>query len=350
MPREIGLLRFSGVAAILLLFGTPQASELRLGGQHGTADSVNGDAVLVQEFGKQFARYSEYLNSGPINWSDSTATGKVLFRRPDCWFFNKNSLTYMLSRELSATKIEEKNMGLISSLARSFKTKGIDLIVVPLPGKTDLYGDKVVPGVKHPIPNPLYYWTLRRLEVEHIEYVNVLDTMQRMVLENSNAAELFLRSYDFLSPRGVSIVAEEVSRKIREMPWYLGCTKTYFSRRASKDAYFADVATRGVPEACAKQDVEFTRVFDKAGKPFRPTANAPIIVTGQYSRLYEDMISSNSGLPSLIADNLSCSLDWVVQLIDDLPSLPRAIGKRIGESTVSPKVVILVVDMVALCK
>jgi hypothetical protein len=316
----------------------------------GAEQSAPLSYIQGQNWDQWVNSYNRFLDSTSVKWHDSLLSNKNIFRAQDCWLFGKASLKYMFEVKPSAIGMRDGDLRLVADFSKRLKAKNISFIVVPLPNKTDLYADKIIGNRSNEIPNPNYYKVLNQFAAEGIECINILDTMNKLKNNGNISDHLFLSAYDFFSPKGIEFIAEAISEKLKMYPWYGELARTPYTSKESKDGNFTDVNFDSMQKECLKDTLHFNQVFSEDGQPYKACKTAPIVISGQSTRLYEDIISKNAGLPSLVAEKLATKTNWVILWMFDLKSYLNALEKRISKKNTSPKAIVFVIDILDIAK
>ena len=137
----------------------------------------------------------------------------------------------------------------ILSLARQLRRAGVDLLVVPVPPRSAVFPEvaRLPPGVASPLDGspgdrpalawPPLDWRLRllyaRLAAEGVEVVDLLGPLRaqrsgtvEVESEPPLVQRVFRRQDRHWTPYGAGVAATELSRRIREYPWFDGMRDT----------------------------------------------------------------------------------------------------------------------------
>jgi len=288
----------------------------------------------------------EQLGAARERWSDSLLTEGTVFTSSDCWQFTRHSVGYMLDSGLSWIEPEETELEKIVRFGDYLRSQNIDFVVAVVPNKTDVYLDKIAQeAVATSLANPQYHYAVHQLRNAGIEVVDGAESMKR---SRADAVPLFLRTHDLLSPEGINILARRIAATIKGMSWYAQLQSVAYYKTESSRWNTNDLETCEAQIKCMSDSLRYSQITTQDGEPYRPNKAAPIVLSGQYTRLYEDMVAKNAGLPSLLAYELSCPNDWVILWTHNLEAYFDAIKKRMQAKRYAPKAVIFVVDVIAL--
>ncbi len=198
------------------------------------------------------------------------------------------------------------------------RQRGIDLMVIPIPGKPDVYPERL--GADFPTAPPSPTWRLQEdLQRAGIPTVDVRGALLRAKSEFGDSLYLHLDSH--WTPAGLQIAAQAIVAALRQnYPWIKAsdsAERTYF-RKAVKVDRFGDVAEMTkLPERhrdFAEQPVVAEQVWDSAtGKPYRDDPHSPILWLGDsFSRIYQTDEPKSAGIISQVAYALGFPLASIV--------------------------------------
>jgi hypothetical protein len=69
-----------------------------------------------------------------------------------------------------------------------------------------------------------------------------------------------------------------------------------------------------------------------AGERFKPDSTSAIIITGQSSRLYEDLLLFSSGIPSFVSELLAYKVNWKITFVSDAGAYTHLIKETVRRS------------------
>jgi hypothetical protein len=238
------------------------------------------------------------------------------------------------------------------------KERGIELLVMPVPGKPSVYPDMLwrsTEGEGRDLRSP----TLRLIEKLQRQGVEVADLFNRFrqIREKNSKEDLYLAQDTHWTPQGARLAAETVAEKLRSLEWAAQPT-TEFRTRKVRVKRSGDVLemiqTRGNQGNFPAEEVDADQVVDNAGRllasseserpgTFRyPGAAVSMLVLGDsFCRIYQEreprslgevvgasgdaesgngraggsptrLLPGSAGFPSDLALALQAPLDYIV--------------------------------------
>lgn len=176
-----------------------------------TGDSKEPGAETEKDRNKRTAAeaafYAECGKQGAIG---GTVTGR------DGWLFSAAELLQLSRISSTATAT-----GCIADYAQQLQSRGIDLIVVPVPPKSLIYPDKISRGVKVPVKSrkPARLDSLLKAAMDDLSArkVKVVDLMPAFLAHREDKGGIvFPRTSNTWSPYGVQIAVKEIGEAVRD--------------------------------------------------------------------------------------------------------------------------------------
>lgn len=262
----------------------------------------------------------------------------------DDWLFYNQDVQYLLNPPFTDprfykgtfdTLIAGKRVNLRNPLVamRDFrdqlKARGIELLVVPIPGKPSLYPEKLWQGFAGLPASP----TLALLDTLRSQGFHVADIYTPLTEAKQAGADLlYLKRDTHWTPTGLKIAADAIARRISELvpappepinegTRILSDTVTLASPRyAVKNVSverWGDVAEMTkVPkrrEIWSTETVQAEQIVDSAGAPYRDDPTADILWLGDsYSRIYQTDAPKAAGVIAHVAHKLHRPLTSIV--------------------------------------
>ncbi len=241
-----------------------------------------------------------------------TGNEKVIVGQ-DGWLFYMSDFNYLANpgflrperlkkRELSG--VQPDPVKAVLQFAGQLKERGIRLILLPVPVKPMLYGEKLsgVPGI---LQNSSFREFKERLEKEGVE---VVDLAPEFAAVRRKGGEPYLRTDTHWTPDGMELAARLVAAKIV---------------RPGKDKGVKPVTQQitALGDIAAMLKLENTERFFKpetvtaADPGFRPDKNAAILLLGDsFTNIY-DVPAMNWGANAGFANHLACHAGQPVDVI-----------------------------------
>jgi hypothetical protein len=141
-------------------------------------------------------------------------TGNVIAGK-DGWLFYKASVETVTQRGEVPHKevLEENACEAIKQLQQDLNSKGVELIVVPIPNKESIYPDKLAGGAPAPRVSNRTRIFLKWLESENISYANLFEIFARERF--SGKRNLYLKHDSHWTPYGAEVAAQAVANSMR---------------------------------------------------------------------------------------------------------------------------------------
>jgi len=190
-------------------------------------------------------------------------------------------------------------VAVLSTYARLLRERGIDLLVVPVPHRLQIYGD-LLPSLRRqedfPGTGAVYVKLLLALAEEGVEVVDLLPTFLAARTDDSGETDehLYLPTDPHWTPRGLALAAELVASRVRAFDWF-----EEGSERAGE--HFDVICEPGLhpsldraPPAANRTTVWYRRVLQRNGKPAEPRdRESPILLLGDSFAAYYQRESSD---------------------------------------------------------
>ena len=238
------------------------------------------------------------------------------------------------------------------------KVRGIEVMVMPVPGKPSIYPEKLSRMVGQDA-NPLSSPTLeliQKLSAHGVQVVDLFDRFNRARREKPGE-DLYLAQDTHWTPVGAKIAAEALAEKLRSLGWAPARTVDFTFRRLRVRRY-GDILEMIVPLSSQDQtpyeDVECRQVLDSTGRSLTsfeserpgtyryPGGGASVLVLGDsFSRIYQEreprslgqlidlarvreagniradataarLLPGSAGFPSQLALSLEAPVDYIV--------------------------------------
>lgn len=199
------------------------------------------------------------------------------------------------------------------------KARGIELLLIPVPGKPSIYPEKLDAGFAGQPSSP----TLALLEELRKSDFKVVDLFGPLLrAKAAGAGELYLKRDTHWTPQGMEVAADEIASRIREMAVIQDAGTDAATPRYSFDEIeverWGDIAEMTkVPsrkEIWENEKVRARPVTDLAtGMPYADDARSPILWLGDsFSRIYQTDEPKGAGIIAHVAKRLNRPLASVV--------------------------------------
>jgi hypothetical protein len=244
---------------------------------------------------------------------------KALLGR-DGWLFYTLDVRYLV--EPFPDFSGHRNADPFSAILRfrdQLSSRGIHLLVVPMPGKPSIYPDKLIQRAAsggRPFSSRTIQF-ISRLREAGVEVSNLFETFRELRERNSRSETepYYLVRDTHWSGKAVISAAEEVAEQIRRSGWIdPGSTeydlKTVTATRRSDIAQMVKVP--GFEEKFPPEDVLCYQVLQN-GKPYQDDPHSPVLVLGDsFLRIYQTDQPTSAGFVAHLAMNLRRPLASIV--------------------------------------
>lgn len=198
---------------------------------------------------------------------------------------------------------------------------GVELILVPVPGKSVIYPEMISDTVKS------VDGIVPRLDIYHEKFYKVLkDNGVKVVdltpvfLQHRNDATggMFCHTDTHWSPQACVLVAKMLGEDIKNRPWYEAVAKRKYEAVTREAEVTGDLAGMLADPAIGKEKLKMTVVQEKTADGLTSIESwreSPVVLLGDSHNLIfhggDDMLYSGAGL----ADSLALQLGFPVDLV-----------------------------------
>ena len=199
----------------------------------------------------------------------------------DGFLFYRNGVEYLTGGDLEKQKKGKNPLPIIIEWKKLLEDNGVDFLFVPVPDKSEIFPDKLVPGAASAalvgqVVNPFARKLLADLAAAGVETVDLWPAFLTDRKREPGAKEpLFQRQDTHWTPRGLAIAAHLVGERIKQYPWYgeLGAKPKRYSEKPAPFQRYGDL---------------HSRLRDAEKKRYQPEALVGQQVVGEGGALYED--------------------------------------------------------------
>ncbi len=206
------------------------------------------------------------------------------------------------------------------------KERGIELLLVPIPGKPSVYPEKLWRGIHGQPPSP----TLALLEDLRKRGFKVVDLFTPLLKAKADGApQLYLKRDTHWTPQGMEVAAEALAGRIRTMlpdadtaavlgPQDSSAIVPRYMRKDTTVDRWGDIAEMTkVPDRkkiWSDESVHADRITEAAtGKPYKDDPASPILWLGDsFSRIYQTDAPGSAGVIAHVAYHLNRPLASIV--------------------------------------
>ncbi len=250
------------------------------------------------------------------------------------WLFYNQDVDYLLQPPYTDerfykgafdTLIEGKRVNLrdprvaITDFRDRLKARGIELLLIPIPGKPSIYPEKLYAGFQGSPVSP----TRALIDDLRAQGFHVADLFgPLMEAKAKGAPQLYLRRDTHWTPQGLEVAADIVARAIRDLGVIPQATVTSqvpkFALQDTLVDRWGDIAEMTkVPDRkkiWALENVKADRVIEVlTGAPYKDDPASPILWLGDsFSRIYQTDAPGSAGVIAHVAYRLNRPLASIV--------------------------------------
>ncbi|MFH1742347.1 MAG: hypothetical protein ABIH23_25360 [bacterium] len=246
-------------------------------------------------------------------------TGDKAIMGRDGWFFYRPGVRYLIEPwPQRSTSVKEKTdpVSAILSFRDQLSERGIQLLVVPAPGKASIYPEKLTLRAKD--TNRIVYTHTREI-IEALKEtdVAVFDLFHAFSTTDANNSEYYLSQDTHWSPAGMSLAAVSIAQRILGLGWVEKGNIEYRLEPVTFDRYGDVLEMLSIPYIDRMYRPEKIRcqqvVRGDTGEPYRDEQNSEILVLGDsFLRIYERDEPGSAGFVAHLAYELKTPLTSII--------------------------------------
>ncbi len=266
-------------------------------------------------------------------WSDSLAefqadVGGRLEARPaelrgfigrEGFLFFRGDLEYLLSGDLRDQPEPKNPWPAIIDFHRQLQARGIDLLLVVIPTKAEVYPEKLsehAPADAVPYVAPYCRKLLMELAAEGVP---IVDLLPAFVAERDTGDELLYMPQDtHWTNRGVRLAARIIADQVRARPWYAEMATTpgrYATRPATctRLGDIVDMLTDAEKGGWRPMTLEALQVTDADGALYADDPASSIVMLGDsFTGVFHFEDCRHAGLSAHLARELGMPIDLIM--------------------------------------
>jgi hypothetical protein len=236
---------------------------------------------------------------------------KVLVGR-DGWLFYKPGSDDLLARHPPTGRTNQDPVAAMVAWRDALASRGIQLLVVPVPNKESIYPDRLTrramppPGVLSPSTRDLF----TRLQTAGVDYVDLFAVFHAARANGADAGEPFYLVQDsHWSPAGLKLAAGAVARHVVERGWIQEGTRDY-EEEPSPIQRLGDMVlmlrSRTLERNAVPEHVRCSRIVDsQTRQPCRDDPQSEVLVLGDsFLRIFESDEPGAAGFLAHLAREL----------------------------------------------
>jgi alginate O-acetyltransferase complex protein AlgJ len=241
----------------------------------------------------------------------------------DGFLFYRRSLQYVVGGDIQAQPAGKNPLPALVEFKNYLAGLGVDLLVVPVPSKPEVFPDKLkgaaVSTANLPVLNPYGRKFLLELTQAGVEVVDLLPVFLKARGKDADETQLLYQRQDtHWTDRGLRLAAATVAERIKRYTWYaalephavdFSVKPCDFRRPGDLHSRLAPAEQRAFkPEALVAQ-----QVLTAAGEPFEDDADSPIVVLGDsFTGVFERTDCGSAGVSAHLARELRYPVDLVM--------------------------------------
>lgn len=185
------------------------------------------------------------------------------------------------------------------------KKAGVELLIVPVPGKAAIYPENLLGKAANPALDQMDQNFLSTLRSSGVKVLDLASSFRAA----KNGTPVFCKQDTHWSGTGINLAADAIASEIKRRSWYGGIAKSNYSARA------VNVSAKGdLGEMAKASAAESIKVFKVTGNT-APSRTSPVVLLGDSHNLIfsagGDMVTTGAGLP----ENLAAKLRFPVDLV-----------------------------------
>ena len=291
--RRFGVLAAVAVAASAL--GAFRADDFKAGlaAKVDAATAANSPVVSGQDGWLFFAPELRHLSLGTF-WGDAAKA---------------------VSKATSPTGVDP--LPAILDFKEQLSKAGIDLIVVPVPGKAAIYPEFIQPGATNSESARLDAADAEFLGVLKQNGVNVIDLVPAFLSYKKDHPDqpLYTKEDTHWSGYGISVASDLIAEQVKKEAWFASNPQVKFTTQTGPVNVTGDLVGMMNGAKPGPETVVLTSVKDSKGGPVQSNRQSPLVLLGDSHNLIysvgEDMLAVSSGLPENLAAKLGLAADVV---------------------------------------
>jgi alginate O-acetyltransferase complex protein AlgJ len=284
--------------------------------------------------------------------------GKAVIGR-DEWLFYRPSIDY-ITKSGSNFHRSSGPLPAITAFHRDLKSQGVDLILLPVPGKATIYPEYLSRRYNTelgPPVNPYAPEFFHLLREEGIQVLDPIDALWKAKTEQAANLHrstgngdklLYLPQDTHWSTLGMKLVARYLARAIKAGTWLKDVPRRFYTVQPVEVKRFGDLYDMlDLPEGHSVSEpmsVTVEKVVDmEAGEPCVPDTSSPIVLLGDsFVNVFSEGEmgwGEHAGLAEHLALQLGVSID-VIAINDGGPTTTRESLARRANALVGKRLVI----------
>ena len=235
-------------------------------------------------------------------------------RGRDGWLFYRPGVRYLTE---PWPQSGDHALAAIRSLSDQLAERGIQLLVLPVPGKASIYPDRLrLRGEE--LPSPPNHHTRQLVDELRNDGIEVLDLTAIFAQARGAPGEpdLYLTQDTHWSPHGVRNAARMVASRLLALGWIERGTTDYTLASVPIQRHGDIVRMMQSPpleRLLPTEEVSTQVVRDENGEPYADTSDSQVLILGDsFLRIYEEHEPGSAGLRAHLAREIGFPLTSIV--------------------------------------
>lgn len=250
-------------------------------------------------------------------WNVFNEPGEKVFLGENGWLFYRDDVAYLTMPsplDHNRSKHLDNPVKEIVAFKEDLQKKGIELLVVMVPGKPSIYPEFLNSSWDSSSEPPFTHSKeiLKQLNAKGIQTVDLYKPFIEAKKEDQDSNYLYLYTDTHWTPRGAKLAASVVAEKVRSMSFDLPVS--YYKEEPISAERVGDIGVMTSLSVFPSQWVQAQQVKDSAGNLFKDNyRHSSILIIGDsFSRIYQTDAPRSAGFISLLAKELNTPLASIV--------------------------------------
>jgi alginate O-acetyltransferase complex protein AlgJ len=246
---------------------------------------------------------------------------QMSFECIDGWLFFRKEISFMLGGDLSRQPEDRNPVSHIKEFSKICKDRGIDLLFIAVPNKSDVYFEKLSDSISQTVPliNPYGRKFLRDMQESGVEVIDLLPLFLNAKRDDRKSFEpLYQKQDTHWTNRGLQIAASAIAERIKEYAWFPDAKKTGESYVIHDTTFLrqGDLVDK-LPEnrrgAYPPITLQASQIRTTDGKLYRQNNRlAPLLLIGDsFTGVFELVDCKSAGVGANIAAKTSLPVDII---------------------------------------
>ncbi len=273
-------------------------------------------------------------------------TGDKALMGRDGWFFYRPGAQYLIEPWPSRTGTVDENLEIVTAVVDfrdQLKARGIELLVVPAPGKASVYPEMLAARASTSV-EPVYAHTIKVLEELKKAGIEFVDLFEAFTQSKTESSEYYLAQDTHWSTEGMRLAAKLTAQRLIELGWIERGNSQYELKPVTFSRYGDVLRMMDIPrieQFYSPEELQCMQVVNGGnGELRKDDPESDILVLGDsFLRIYERDEPKVAGFVSHLAYELQTP---IASIISDggASTLVRQELKRKSELLAGKKVVV----------